>query len=362
MDRIDERNDRKAGAPDENLYRYARRGEGVHAYVIDTGVRGTHSEFTGRMGVGFYIEGGSTTDTYGHGTHVAGTIAGSTYGIAKAAMIHPVRVSQDGYWSASEAIECIEWIINQHASTELAVANMSFRWYPSNPRYDDPIGFETAINSLIADGVVVVCAAGNEYGTNIDYDPCYPAAFPVVITVGATDSADARASFSNIGTLVDVWAPGVGVLSAGITNDSASASMSGTSMAAPHVAGVAARFLQVCPTYTHTQIRDHIVNIASVGKITGDLGGSENKLLFMNGWFYPFHKLGEWENSDLPYSDQWVYIPEMSSWVWSAPDWYPWFWVDSIQDWYHLQTDTPFLTFFHYPPSGWPPAIVWYQE
>lgn len=362
LDRIDERNDRLMGAPDENVYRYARRGEGVHVYVIDSGVRGTHVDFTGRMGAGFYVVGGSTTDTNGHGTHVAATIAGTTHGVAKAATIHPVRVTEDGYIIASDVIEAIEWIITHHNSSELAVANMSFGWAPTNPRYDDPVGFEDAIDNLIADGVVVVCAAGNSF-SNLDIKPHYPAAFPQVITVGSVDKDDKRSAFSNFGSPVDIWAPGSDVLSAGIANDTATATFSGTSMAAPHVAGVAARLLQIYPGSSHVQIRDHIVSTASANKISGSLGGAANLLLFMNGWFYPFHSLGEWQNSDLPYTGQWVYMTPMNSWIWSDPvGFYPWFWIDSIQDWYLLQADTPFLTFFHYPPSGGPPSLVIYQE
>src|SRR5690606_14947455 len=162
LDRIDERNDTKPGTTDEKIYRDARRASGVHVYVIDRGIRGTHNEFSGRIGTGMYIEGGAANvDTEGHGTHVAGTIGGTTYGVAKLVTLRPVRVSADAYWYSSEAIECIEWIIDDH-DTELAVANMSFGWYPASEYYDEHTCFEEAIDNLIADGVVVVCAAGND--------------------------------------------------------------------------------------------------------------------------------------------------------------------------------------------------------
>lgn len=232
LDRIDQES-----LPLDSKYKYARTGAGVQVYVVDSGINETHTEFTGRIGAGWYLPAlGSITDENGHGTHVSGIIGGSTYGVAKGVTIKPVRVfNAAGTATVSDIQTAISWIIQDHTDTQAAVANFSLGGSRST-------SLNTAIDSLINDGVVTVVAAGNN---NLD-DACKysPASATNAITVGATSSNDQVASYSNIGACVDLFAPGSGILSAGIASSSATLTQSGTSMAAPHVAGVAALVLQ----------------------------------------------------------------------------------------------------------------------
>jgi subtilisin family serine protease len=220
----------------DTTYSYTSTGTGVDAYVIDTGILGTHSEFTGRMKPGFSAIGKSTntTDCNGHGTHVAGTIGGTKYGVAKRVSLIPVRVlGCNGSGTNSGVIAGINWAIKNHTSNK-AVANMSLGGGVSST-------LDSALNNLINDGVTVVVAAGNDNGANAcNYSP---ARVPNAITVAASTITDSIASFSNIGACVDIIAPGAGITSSVIASNTATAVYSGTSMAAPHVAGAIARSL-----------------------------------------------------------------------------------------------------------------------
>ncbi len=226
LDRIDQRN-----LPLNGAYVEARTGAGVTAYVIDTGIRFSHSQFGGRAESGYdAVDGGSADDCNGHGTHVAGTIGGSDYGVARGVSLIAVRVLNcSGSGSTSGVIAGIDWVTSHHGSGA-AVANMSLGGGGSR-------ALDAAVERSIADGVTYVVAAGN---SNANACSSSPARVPGAITVGATTASDARASYSNYGSCVDLFAPGSGITSAWFTSDTAAATLSGTSMASPHVAGVVA--------------------------------------------------------------------------------------------------------------------------
>ena len=279
LDRIDQRS-----RPLSNSYSYTTTGAGVTAYVIDTGIRSTHQQFGGRVGSGYVYPGVDTgvgaEDCNGHGTHVAGTIGGSTYGVAKAVTLIPVRVLDcSGNGSTTGVIAGINWVIAHHSAGVPAVANLSLGGSSFQPEDD-------AVNNLIADGITVVVAAGNAQSPAPPTDACLdsPARVPAAITVGAisNSSNDAVASYSNFGSCLDLYAPGSGVLSADSISDTASQLMSGTSMATPHVAGVVARMLQTSPLATPAQIWAEIDASTTLGVITGTRVGDPNKLLYMS--------------------------------------------------------------------------------
>ena len=262
LDRIDQ----SSGL--SGTYSYTSTGAGVDAYVIDTGILGTHSEFTGRMGNGYSAisDGNGTTDCNGHGTHVAGTIGGTTYGVAKQATLIPVRVfGCTGSTTNSAIIGGINWAITNHLPGVKAVANMSLGGGASS-------ALDSAVNNLISDGVTVVVAAGNS-----KQDACKssPARVPAAITVAASDRNDVFASFSNRGRCVDIIAPGVAIDSAWYSGTTAVNSISGTSMASPHVAGAVARALSANRSVTQVLIE------ASTSKVTRVPTGTPNKLLYI---------------------------------------------------------------------------------
>jgi subtilisin family serine protease len=265
LDRIDQRN-----LPLNQTYTYSQTGTSVHAYVLDTGIRATHVQFAGRMGNGYtaIADGSGTNDCHGHGTHVSGTVGGTTHGVAKNVTLHPVRVlSCTGSGSTSGVVAGIDWVTQNHIKP--AVANMSLGGSASTT-------LDTAVANSIAAGVTYAVSAGNSSA-----DACLqsPARTPAALTVAATTSADAQASYSNFGTCVDLYAPGSSVTSAYYTSDTATASMSGTSMASPHVAGAAALYLETDPTATPGEVRLAIVGIATTNHVSGAGVGTPNLLL-----------------------------------------------------------------------------------
>ena len=250
-------------------------GAGVSAYIIDTGVYATSAEFGSRVTSGFtsVSDGKGSGDCHSHGTHVAGTVAGSTYGVAPQATIVPVRVLDcNGAGSTADIVSGIEWIIQHHVAGVPAVANMSL---------GSMSGVDVAINDAVArgvaDGITFVVAAGNWYSDACNYSPSSEAS---AITVGATDSTDAVAGFSNSGSCVDIMAPGVHIISAAITSPNATSTKSGTSMASPHVAGVVANMLGNAPTMTPAQVATQLLANATDATLTNLPSNTTNALLY----------------------------------------------------------------------------------
>ncbi|MEQ4305523.1 S8 family serine peptidase [Plantactinospora sp. B6F1] len=276
-----DRLDRRPLALDDS-YTYPNTGSGVRAYVIDTGIRLTHSTFGGRAVSGFdAIDGGSADDCQGHGTHVAGTVGGAEYGVAKGVTLVAVRVLDcSGSGSYAQVIAGVDWVTGDHDPGERAVANMSLGG-PANSAAN------TAVANSIADGVSYAVAAGN---ASVDACGSSPASVPAAITVAATGGfpggpgrTDARATFSNYGTCVDIFAPGVAIVSSTIDSDTSSGPADGTSMASPHVAGAAALVLAQNPSYTPQQVRDVLVGGGTPGLVTDPGPGSPNILLHVAG-------------------------------------------------------------------------------
>jgi aqualysin 1 len=269
LDRIDQR-----ALPLSGTYTYTATGAGVKAYIIDTGIRRSHVDFGGRAIFGFDgVEGtGLVQDCNGHGTHVAGTVGGSTWGVAKGVTLVAVRVLDcAGVGLNSWVIAGVNWVTGNHAAGQPAVANMSLGGGAS-------AALDQAVQNSIADGVSYAIAAGNDDDNACNYSPARVSA---AMTIGATTSADARASFSNFGSCVDWFAPGVGITSAWFLTDTSTITISGTSMATPHTAGVAALYLQGSPGAAPATVRDALFNLATKGIVTG-ANTSNNHLLFTN--------------------------------------------------------------------------------
>jgi subtilisin family serine protease len=267
LDRIDQRD-----LPLNNAYDYDTNGAGVHAYVLDTGIRPTHQDFGGRASIAadFIGDGQNGNDCHGHGTHVAGTLGGTTFGVAKGVTIHAVRVLDcSGFGAFSVVIAGVDWVTANHLSP--AVANMSL----GGPVFT---ALDTAVNNSINSGVTYVIAAGNSAQ---DANNFSPARVGAALTVANSTITDTMAGTSNGGPVVDLFAPGTNITSAWIGSDTATNTISGTSMASPHVAGVATRFLQSNPGSAPSAVHAAIVNNASLNKISGIfIAGTPNRLVF----------------------------------------------------------------------------------
>lgn len=265
LNRIDQRN-----LPLNSNYHYDYTGSGVKAYIIDTGIRSAHAQFGGRVTSGYTAIGSTTEDENGHGTHVAGTVGGSTYGVAKSVTLVPVRVlDASGNGTTAGVIAGVNWVTSNHTSGP-AVANMSLGGGVSST-------LDTAVSNSIADGVTYAVAAGNDYGANACNGS--PSRVAAALTVGSTTSTDATSDFSNIGSCLDLFAPGSSITSAWHTSNTATNTISGTSMATPHVAGVAALYLQAHPTASASSVASAIVSNATTGVVTSPGTGSPNRLL-----------------------------------------------------------------------------------
>jgi subtilisin family serine protease len=265
IDRIDQRD-----LPLNSTYSYDADGSGVTAYIIDTGILTTHNEFGGRAGGGYTAinDGGGTTDCNGHGTHVAGTVGGSTYGVAQNVNLVAVRVLNcRGSGTTSGVIAGIDWVTANHAG--LAVANMSLGGGFSS-------SLNTAVANAVASGVTFAVAAGNDNQDACNYSPASAAS---AITVGATTISDAKASYSNFGSCVDINAPGSSITSAWNTSNSATNTISGTSMATPHVTGAAAAYLSANAGASPADVVAALENSATTNHITSLPSGTPNLLL-----------------------------------------------------------------------------------
>jgi len=265
LDRLDQR-----ALPLDSRFTPAGTGSGVTAYIVDTGLLLTHTEFSGRVRSGYdFVDNDSdATDCNGHGTHVGGTVGGTTYGVAKSVNLVAVRVlSCAGSGSTSGVIGGINWAISDHTSGP-AVLNMSLGGGASKSMDD-------AVAAAVADGITVVVAAGN---SNTDACASSPAAEPTAITVAASDSSDARASFSNYGSCVDIFGPGVSITSAWYTGTTATAVLSGTSMASPHVAGAAAVYLGLNTSASPAAVASALMAASTTSVVTDALSTNSGLL------------------------------------------------------------------------------------
>lgn len=264
LDRIDTRD-----LPMDNTYGYESDGTGVDVYILDTGVRSSHTEFGGRVVGGYSATGDSYDDCNGHGTHVAGTIGGNTYGVAKNVSIYAVRVIDcDGRGSTADVIAGIDWVTQN--ATGPSVANMSLSGMVNS-------SIDAAVRNSIAAGIFYAVASGN---SGRDACQASPARVAEALTVNASDNNDNRASFSNYGSCTDIFAPGQNIRSAWNSDDNSTNTISGTSMAAPHAAGVAALYLANDPTASPRRVFDALLENATPGKISNPGSGSPNLLLY----------------------------------------------------------------------------------
>ncbi|WP_233625297.1 S8 family peptidase [Actinoplanes sp. ATCC 53533] len=270
LDRIDQRN-----RPLNQAYTYNTNAANVHAYIIDTGIRTTHQDFGGRAVSGFdAVDGGAADDCNGHGTHVAGTVGGSAHGVAKGVQLVAVRVLNcEGSGTTAQVVAGIDWVTAN--AVEPAVANMSLGGGADT-------ALDNAVRASIASGVSYAIAAGNGLFGLFALDACTqsPARVSTAITVSATNSSDAKPSWANRGTCVDVFAPGISITSTWATGDTATNTISGTSMAAPHVAGAAALYLATHPGDTPAQVHSAMISNATTGVVTSPGSGSPNRLLY----------------------------------------------------------------------------------
>jgi subtilisin family serine protease len=266
LDRVDQRT-----LPLDSSYTYPNAGNGVTAYIIDTGIRTTHSDFGGRASWGTNTADSNNTDCNGHGTHVAGTVGGTAHGIAKQVNLVAVKVLNcQGSGTLAGVAQGIDWVTANAAKP--AVANMSLGASGTNAT------LENAVRNSISSGVTYAIASGNSSANACNFTP---ARTPEAITVNATDRTDARSSFSNYGSCTDIFAPGRDITSAWNTSDTATNTISGTSMATPHVTGAAAVYLGSPPTATPAAVDSALKASASIGKVSNPGSGSPNNLLFV---------------------------------------------------------------------------------
>jgi subtilisin family serine protease len=284
IDRIDQHN-----RPIDGNYTYNATGAGVKAYIIDTGINFTHNDFGGRAvlgtdkvtgGGGLLGGGGGSTngvDCNGHGTHVSGTVGGATYGVAKAVTLVAVRVLDcGGSGATSDVIAGIDWVTADHQAGQPAVANMSLGGGANST-------LDAAVNRSIADGVAYAVAAGNGnvFGNGVNACNSSPSRVAAAMTIGATDNTDKRATFSNYGNCVDWFAPGVNITSDWMGNNTATNTISGTSMATPHTTGVAALYLQSHTSATPADLRTALYNLTTKAIVTSS-NSVNNHLLYTN--------------------------------------------------------------------------------
>lgn len=266
LDRVDQRS-----LPLDSKYTYTTTASNVHAYIIDTGINLTHSDFGGRAksGYDFVDNDSNATDCNGHGTHVAGTVGGSAYGVAKGVQLTAVRVLDcSGSGTYAGVIAGIDWVAQN--AVKPAVANMSLGGSAST-------SVDNAVKSAIAAGVTFAVAGGNDNTSACNSSPARTAE---AITVGATTSTDARASYSNYGSCLDIFAPGSSIKSDWIGSTTATNTISGTSMATPHVTGAAALYLATHTAATPATVRNALVAAGTTGKVTSAGSGSPNVLLY----------------------------------------------------------------------------------
>ncbi|MEU8243580.1 S8 family peptidase [Actinoplanes missouriensis] len=270
LDRIDQRN-----RPVNQAYTYGTTASNVHAYIIDTGIRTTHQDFGGRASSGFdAVDGGTADDCNGHGTHVAGTVGGGSYGVAKGVQLVGVRVLDcQGSGTTAQVVAGIEWVTAN--AQKPAVANMSLGGGADT-------ALDNAVRASITSGVSYAIAAGNGLFGLFALDACTqsPARVTTAITVSATNSSDAKPSWANRGSCVDVFAPGISIPSTWNTSDTATNTISGTSMASPHVAGAAALYLATHPGDSPAQVHSAIVSNATTGVVISPGSGTPNRLLY----------------------------------------------------------------------------------
>jgi subtilisin family serine protease len=269
LDRSDQR-----ALPLSGTYTYTNTGSGVNAYIIDSGILLSHQDFGGRAVSGYTSinDGNGTNDCNGHGTHVAGTVGGATWGVAKAVKLVAVRVLDcggSGSWSG--VIAGMDWVAANHVKP--AVANMSLGGGAS-------ASVDDAVRRMVAAGVATAVAAGNGNQGGREQDACKysPARVAEAMTVGATTSSDSKTSWSNYGSCVNLFAPGASITSAWIGSNTATRTISGTSMASPHVAGVAAQHLQSNPGHSASQVHNAVYALTTKGVVKNSKTANNNLL------------------------------------------------------------------------------------